>query len=294
MISKGVGVVPTRTGDPAEARSIVAEAGAVILTGCGSGSEAARQVAVDVFGDEILALPPAAPITPGPESAARVADDGTQRGYAHTDGFAYGDALPDHFLLLVDYQCPVGGANFMVDGWKLIETLAQNHSTAELARDLTDVPIDQTETGMHTSIAPIVLTGPDGALMVRRTIEQKPAPESERPMIDAAMIGAWHAAVEHAAHAAPSFRVEAGEAVIVDNRRMLHGREPYRDLNRSLWRVWVWTGLSLAIPEGELHSDRRFAWTSDDAVAVDSSPTEDLRFKTASPDAVMPNRRKLT
>jgi hypothetical protein len=254
--------LPTRTGDAAEARQILTDHGAVILTGRSSGSDAARQVAIDVFGDDILALPPAAPVRPGPENERRAADDGSKRGYAHTDGFAYGDALPDHFLLLVDHQCAVGGANFLVDGWQLIDDLTSHPSTTELAKDLMTIAIDQTETGMRASIAPIVLTGPDGARMVRRTIEQRPTAHSTRPLVDAAMIGAWHAAVEHAAHAAPSFRVEAGEALIVDNRRMLHGREPYTDPMRSLWRVWVWTPLSLAVPEGELHSDRRYAWTA--------------------------------
>lgn len=256
-----IGIRPERTADPAHARSLVREHGAAILTGCGSGSQAATGVAQAVFGDEILALPPPAPIRPGPENAGRLVDDGNVRGYAHTDGFAYGDALPDHFLLLVDHQCQTGGANFLVDGWKLIDELAAAPATAELANALSTVPIDQTETGMHTSLSPIVLRGPDGSPMVRRTIEQKPAPDSGEPVVDAAMIGAWHAAVEEAANRAPSVRVESGEAVIVDNRRVLHGRDTYEDPDRALWRVWVWTPLSLSIPDGELHSDRRFAWT---------------------------------
>ena len=258
-----LGIRPERTADPGAVLDLVERDGAAILTGCGAGSQAATEVAVSVFGDEILALPPPAPIRPGPETVGRLADDGEVRGYAHTDGFAYGDALPDHFLLLVDHQCPTGGANFLVDGWRLIDRLAADPVTAGLADGLSTVPIDQTETGMHTSLAPIVLRGPDGARMVRRTIEQKPAPDSQRPEIDAAMIGAWHAAVEAAASRAPSVRVESGEAVIVDNRRVLHGRDTYRDPNRSLWRVWVWTARSLGVPEGELHSDRRFAWTTD-------------------------------
>lgn len=271
MTSGSVGFTPERTGDPAEARRLVTLNGAAILTGCFPGADAARQVAVDIFADEIQALPPAAPIRPGPATAGRVADDGAQRGIAHTDGFAYGNALPDHFLLLVDHQCPVGGANFLVDGWGLLDELAGHPTTAGLANDLATVPVDQTETGMHTSVAPIVLTGPDGSRMVRRTFEQRPAPDSERPLIDAAMIGAWHAAVEQAAREAPSFRVESGEAIVVDNRRMLHGREAYSDPQRSLWRVWVWTPLSLAIPEGELHSDRRFAWTTDPPAEMEDS-----------------------
>lgn len=264
----GVGLVPERTNDPARARTLVGAHGAAILTGAGTGEEAALAVARAVFGDEIVALPPPAPIRPGPESEKRTADDGTRRGYAHTDGYAYGDALPDHFLLLVDHQCPVGGANFLVDGWGLLETLAGHEATATLAADLARVAIDQTEPGMRPSVSPAVLTGPNGAPMVRRHLDQRPRADSDRPLVDAAMIGAWHAAVEEAARRAPSFRVESGEAVIVDNRRMLHGRETYQDPNRSLWRVWVWTPLSLAVPEGTLHSDRRYAWVNQETTAA--------------------------
>lgn len=263
-----LGIRPERTDDPATARALVREHGAAILTGCGAGAEAAVAVAEAVFGDEILALPPAAPIRPGPENVGRTADDGAVRGYAHTDGFAYGDALPDHFMLLVDHQCPTGGANFLVDGWKLLDGLAEHPATAALAEALQTVPIDQTETGMHTSLAPIVLRSTDGSPMVRRTIEQKPAPDSDQPVVDAAMIGLWHGAIEQAAREAPSVRVESGETVVVDNRRVLHGRDTYDDPNRSLWRVWVWTPLSLRVPEGELYSDRRFA-------RVDASDGED-------------------
>jgi hypothetical protein len=29
--------------------------------------------------------------------------------------------------------------------------------------------------------------------------------------------------------------------VLVDNFRLLHGRDPYQDLRRKLWRLWLWT-----------------------------------------------------
>lgn len=266
------GLVPQRTADPAEARAHVASTGAAILTGCGLGADAAQNAAEAVFGSEIVALPPAAPIRPGPATSARAADDGSERGMPHTDGFAYGNALPDHFLLLVDHQCAQGGANFLVDGWRVLDDFAASPVTAPLAKALSEVSVDQTETGMHESIAPIVLTGPDGSRMVRRPLEQRPRPDSSEPVIDAAVIGAWRAAVDEAAHRAPLVRVEAGEALVIDNRRVLHGRDAYVDQRRSLWRVWVWTDLSLAVPEGQLASDRRNAWI-DQSAATEPTAT---------------------
>ena len=38
---------------------------------------------------------------------------------------------------------------------------------------------------------------------------------------------------------------------------MFHGRDPYRDERRLLWRCWLWTSASRGLPDvedGELHS----------------------------------------
>ena len=36
-------------------------------------------------------------------------------------------------------------------------------------------------------------------------------------------------------------------------RRVMHGREPYTDLDRQLWRVWCWTSRANGVPpEAEL------------------------------------------
>ena len=35
---------------------------------------------------------------------------------------------------------------------------------------------------------------------------------------------------------------------LVDNLRVAHGREPYRDLERAMWQIWAWTNESLAVP----------------------------------------------
>jgi len=48
--------------------------------------------------------------------------------------------------------------------------------------------------------------------------------------------------------AAPRFKLEPGDAVCMDNFRMMHGREPYTDPNRLLYRVWVWTTAGLPVP----------------------------------------------
>jgi hypothetical protein len=46
---------------------------------------------------------------------------------------------------------------------------------------------------------------------------------------------------------------------VIDNYRMMHGREGYADLDRQMWRVWVWTTSAWGVPDGPLHSDSRYA-----------------------------------
>ena len=76
------------------------------------------------------------------------------------------------------------------------------------------------------------------------------------------MIDAWRDAIATAADAAPRFKLHAGDVVVVDNYRMMHGREAYADLDRLMWRVWVWTKAAFGVPGGPLHSDSRYASAS--------------------------------
>ena len=68
------------------------------------------------------------------------------------------------------------------------------------------------------------------------------------------MIDAWRDAIATAGDAAPRFKLHAGDVVVVDNYRMMHGREAYADLDRLMWRVWVWTTASFGVPGGPPHT----------------------------------------
>ena len=58
---------------------------------------------------------------------------------------------------------------------------------------------------------------------------------------------------------ASRFHLESGQALLVDNYRMFHGREGYADPQRMMWRVWGWSDDTLGVPEVPLHSDTRYA-----------------------------------
>ena len=254
------GVVPQLASTSALALSMLRRDGAVIVSGIGGDSEDARGVARDVFGADVRALPPAARVFDGGEMDRRLpGTDHLARLAAHTDGYAYGDLYPDYFLLSCVRASPAGGESFLVDGYAVLDAMRADPALHWVPDALAQVSIDQTESGMQHAVSPIVQRSPDGRTMVRKTFDQKPAADSADRARAQAMIDAWHRTVEQVAERAPRFKLAPGQAVVVDNYRMLHGRDGYTDMNRLLWRVWVWTSGSRGVPDMPLHSDTRHA-----------------------------------
>lgn len=261
-----VNVVPPTIGNRSEAADAVRHHGAVVVTGVEPGAEAARQLAADIFGDRVRTVPEAAKVTDGGERDRKPDGlDHRTRSRAHTDGFAYSDLCPDYFLLACERHSEVGGESLLLDGYAILERLAGNASTAWLADDLATTIIDQTEPGMRPSLSPIVRSTPSGRRVLRRTPDQYPAPDSADPDHDAEMIRLWKLAIHVASDAITASerpKLQAGEAVVVDNYLMFHGREAYTDTERLMWRVWIWTDEAPGLPDGMLHSDSRFAGTT--------------------------------
>ena len=249
-----VGIVPSRTSDPAEAARLVAHRGAVILTGCDTSEAGARAVAERVWHDQVLAVPDPAAVREGGDKD-RLKRDAQEMLELHTDGFAYGDKAPDVMALVCVQDGAVGGESFLADGYALLE-----HMDSTLKRFLLDVPIDQTEPGAHQTIAPIVLGLPSGRRAVRQPFYAQPAPGSADPEGDASLIRRWKDLTVELSAATPRFRLAPGEVLLVDNYRVLHGRDPYEG-ERFLWRVWAWTTAGNGTPDGPLHSDSRYAFS---------------------------------
>lgn len=259
MTSTGIPGIPSRTTDPIEARALVEANGCVILEGIGLDATDAVDVAHRVFGADVLRAPDPSEVRAGGDRDRRLPNiDHTTPLLPHTDGFAYGERYPDHFLLLCGRSSPVGGESFLVDGYAVVDQLIAS-GRRELVERLESTPVDQTEPDMQRSITPIIGRAPSGRRMLRLFPFQRPAAESTEAEADAAMIAAWRAAILDAGEAAPRFKLQAGEAVIIDNYRMMHAREAYTDLDRLMWRVWVWTTGAHGVPDGQLHSDSRYA-----------------------------------
>ena len=258
---------PERVSGIKEALTLIERDGAVILQKIDTSEYGSQQLMADLLGDSLQALPPPAKVFHGGEQDQKLVDtDNLDPLPVHTDGFSYGDAYPDYLLLVCVVSSDEGGENFLVDGYSVLDSLGADADRAWVAKALPETVVNQTEENMQESISPIVQTTPNGRCMVRRTFDQlgedpKPSRQSEDPERDREMISTWSQAIDKAAETAPRFKLAAGEAVLVDNYRMFHGRTGYADPDRMMWRVWGWADKALKIPEQPLHSDSRYART---------------------------------
>ena len=264
MHFESCGVLPRTVTDLQEARTELVKSGAVIYEPINCTEAGTRAFAETMFADNLRALPEGARVFEGGEhDITRVQATNLKTTPCHTDGFAYGDLYPDFMLLSCVRESKIGGESILVDGYKILEALAANPELAWAAIALRERQIDQTETGMQKSLSPICMDNGNGRTMVRRTLEQRPAETSVDPEKDQLMIKVWHDSIDEASTLAPKFKLLPGQVVIVDNYRLMHGRSPYEDLNRMLWRVWVWSDDCLGVPSLRLASDTRYASSAD-------------------------------
>jgi len=232
--------------------------GACVLSSCGTSSEDAAQLPAKLFGKHLVAAPAPAEVSNRVLAGRGILKEESFR--AHTDGHAYGDLFPDFFLLLCSKACASGGANFLVDGYAVLDALAADPATAWVPSALELRAVDQTS--RLPSVTPIVLRAPCGRRALRCRLSgpplafaaQRVAQDSDDPEADAAMLKAYHEAAERAARDAPRLTLAPGEVLIVDNYRMFHGRDPFCEEDRLLWRVWIWTDEARGVPPGELCS----------------------------------------
>ena len=202
----------------------------------------------------------------------------------HTDGYVYGDHVPDYIFLLVERQADAGGDSFFVDGEAVLARLRAEPDADNFIPLLDTLIFDQTESAENGGMlqgrqckGPLFVRRPDGRLQWKRmlgkdqlqTIEEMqsvPIPRScwgvtseTRRM--AAELGAkitpeevlrrTDLAIQAESDIAQRVPLAKGEAVCVDNYRILHSREAFDTGERRLWRVWTWTTGSDGRPNGD-------------------------------------------
>ena len=195
----------------------------------------------------------------------------------HTDGYVWGDKYPDLVILLCECPSEEGGDNYLIDGERVMARL-----DPETANVLKEIPVDHTERsdmGIANGAESVVPVWRwcnydkkqcwwDNSIskrmcwrrMIRMdVIEGRASPEGKISLwnpvsddndgiVDNALTKLDEAIMEEQL-IAPRFQLKEGEALIVDNFRMLHSREEYSThIERRMWRVWTWTNGSMGLP----------------------------------------------
>ncbi|GAA1382281.1 hypothetical protein GCM10009613_09880 [Pseudonocardia kongjuensis] len=251
-------LVPRRVSSPAEAREVVEQEGAALVSGI-LDEDAAMDFGRAMLGDELVRIgrqieatraraeTEGAVVERQPVDARgrkrQLSRDTTVPMPPHNDGFAFGDEAPDRLFLLQARPARDGGDNFLIDGLALADLLPD-----DVARFVRTVPVDHSEPGFpQPECSPILRTTPAGRPQVRHHPYLAPALGPD----EAAhwpMVRAWLDAVVAARDTGARFRMEAGEMAVVDNYRVFHGRHGYTDPDRLLYSIWGWTTSAVAVP----------------------------------------------
>jgi len=252
-----VSVTPARTSCISEATRLLRHNAAVIVCGRPHGADDVAPLLRSVLGGDVVNIgePVEVRAAGGRDRPDLDADGHEQRSPLHSDGFALADGAPDVLALACETSVP-GGDSFMVDMNSVYaQLLSAGGEWAELARFLVEHPVDQTEPGKVSSIGTIGLRVGAGRIVWRCSYHL--APLADDPQYDRtrSVLGRWMTLLAELAEQATRFHLETGETLLADNTVVFHGRDPYEDRKRLLWRVWAWTPRAVRPETSDVVSD---------------------------------------
>jgi hypothetical protein len=257
-------VVPQRAATPGDALELVRRDGAAVVGGLAA-VDLAIGFATAILGEQAVRVAPQFEATTSgflanqAKLASAAADSrGRVRRFtppdevmpAHNDGYGFGDLAPDYLFLWCERSDPSGGASWLLDGALLLDLLAAQPESANLARFCWDEAIDHSEPGFVVNPpVPIARRLPSGRVQVRHNpylAARAGAPDDAR---DQALVDGWCDAVRQARDRAERFRLEPGELLCVDNYRVLHGRDGYLLAERKVVSIWGWSHDAVDVPD---------------------------------------------
>lgn len=190
------------------------------------------------------------------------------RGFTplHSDSQLHLGAPPDAQVMACHQHAAHGGETLLLDTWALLDDLQRDDPA--LLQALFEVPRRIPFVFGDVYGPTVSLRG--GALCFTHS-PMAPAPDPLSQALDARL----------RAHATVVVAVRAGEVLVVDNRRMLHGRRGFDDTARSFTRLLAWLPAPLAEHPGYTAAAR--AVRAPDLLADESDPRVRARFGALEP-----------
>ncbi|MCZ2814126.1 MULTISPECIES: TauD/TfdA family dioxygenase [unclassified Modestobacter] len=231
---RSTGVLPQSASTPEEARELLARDGAVVVAEPTPGPEALPVVAAQLYGDRLRQLFAVRPLRQQSGELLGLHSDG-----AHVVVDVHGrtvnlrDPDEDGLLQRCVRPAPEGGDSFLVDGYALVDALATG--CPELHAFLTGTDVDYFggwataphEVPRTPLVRRLVEHTRAGRRVVRSSETAVPVPREPRAAEHDAQLDLWADVLATAVDVVPHFRLEAGEVLVVDNYRCLHGRDPF-------------------------------------------------------------------
>ncbi|MBC3194649.1 TauD/TfdA family dioxygenase [Pseudonocardia sp. C8] len=228
------GVVP-RAAAFDDARSVLAEDGVVRIPDAGADPEVLVVAAARLLGGRLRELFGIRPQGGTDSPVLGLHNDGAYlQGDVHGHTVRLRDPDEDYLLMHCSEPAPSGGDSVLVDGYALVDRLAGDHRGLHAFLREADVDFFGSRVNPPRGVpdTPLLRRMVEftrgGRRAVRASDYALPVPRVPEWDEHLARIEEYADLLATAFEAAPRFRMEAGDLLVLDNYRFLHGRDAFR------------------------------------------------------------------
>lgn len=228
----GTGVVPRRAA-AGEARRVLADDGVVLVPDGGADPEAMVVLAATALGGRLRELFGIRPQSGTDSPVLGLHNDGAYlRADVHGRTVRLRDPDEDQLLMHCTSPAPSGGDSVLVDGYALVDRLASGYPG--LYAFLTGCDVDffgSLDPPRGVPSTPLLRRMVEHTRAGRRAVRASdyalPVPREPHAEEHLAWLEEYADVLATAHEVAPRFRLEAGDLVLLDNYRFLHGRDAF-------------------------------------------------------------------
>lgn len=228
------GLAPERCAGPT-AGALIERDGAAILTGGHGDPRELVLAAAELLGARLRTVFPIRHKTEEAADPLSLHSDGADVVVdVHGRSVRLRDPDEDYLFQLCRAPAASGGESILVDGYRLLELLRVGRP--ELYAFLTTADVDFFGGNPHPArgvphtplVRRLVEYTRAGRMVVRASTSAAPAPQESRTAEHARLLQSYADVLAAAAAAAPRILLQAGELLMIDNYRVLHGRSGFR------------------------------------------------------------------